>query len=98
MIFSMQLLLEKAYAKLHGCYESLSGGHVEDGLKDLVDMAVVKVQTGRTTVRVSLDMCRICQGLQCRGGRVLKRSLQGLVVQTTRTTVRGVSPSKMETR
>ena len=39
------MLLEKAYAKLHGCYESLIRGQVEYALRDL---------TGGTVQRISL--------------------------------------------
>jgi hypothetical protein len=28
-------LIEKAYAKLHGSYQSLNGGQIEDALRDL---------------------------------------------------------------
>lgn len=37
------MLLEKAYAKLHGCYEALLHGLVEKCLQDLTANAYVKV-------------------------------------------------------
>jgi hypothetical protein len=37
------MLLEKAYAKLHGCYESLLHGLLEKCLQDLTACAHVKV-------------------------------------------------------
>ena len=33
-------LAEKAYAKLHGCYQSLNGGHVEEAIFDLTGQVV----------------------------------------------------------
>jgi len=44
------MLLEKAYAKLHGCYEALQFGFVEDGLRDLTDGAVLKIELANTHV------------------------------------------------
>lgn len=37
------MLLEKGYAKLHGCYEALLHGMVEKCLQDLTSNAHVKV-------------------------------------------------------
>jgi hypothetical protein len=36
-------LIEKAYAKLHGCYESLNGGLLDDGLVDLTGLVAEKI-------------------------------------------------------
>jgi hypothetical protein len=40
------MLVEKAYAKLHGCYENLRGGSIDHGLRDL---------TGGATCKFKLD-------------------------------------------
>jgi len=37
-------LIEKAYAKLHGCYESLISGYIDDGLTDLTGFVAEKIQ------------------------------------------------------
>eukprot|EP00347_Sterkiella_histriomuscorum_P015188 403357982 len=37
-------LIEKAYAKLHGCYEALISGFIDDGLCELTGLASEKVQ------------------------------------------------------
>ncbi|KAJ8611383.1 hypothetical protein CTAYLR_006499 [Chrysophaeum taylorii] len=34
------MVVEKAYAKLHGCYEAIAVGTLEDGLRDLTGLAV----------------------------------------------------------
>lgn len=36
-------LIEKAYAKLHGCYESLISGFVDDGLAELTGFVAEKL-------------------------------------------------------
>jgi len=41
--FTYAMLLEKAYSKLHGCYENLTGGKVEEALKDLTDTTVMAI-------------------------------------------------------
>ena len=36
-------LIEKAYAKLHGCYEALTSGYIDDGLTDLTGFVAEKL-------------------------------------------------------
>lgn len=36
-------LIEKAYAKLHGCYQSLISGYIDDGLSDLTGFVAEKL-------------------------------------------------------
>lgn len=36
-------LVEKAYAKLHGCYQTLISGFIDDGLADLTAMVCEKL-------------------------------------------------------
>jgi calpain, invertebrate len=36
-------LIEKAYAKLHGCYEALVSGYIDDGLTDLTGFVAEKL-------------------------------------------------------
>lgn len=37
-------MIEKAYAKLHGCYEALNGGLIDDGLVDLTGLVAEKIK------------------------------------------------------
>jgi len=36
-------LIEKAYAKIHNCYEALIGGFIDDGLTDMTAYAQTKI-------------------------------------------------------
>lgn len=38
-------LIEKAYAKLHGCYQTLISGFIDDGLADMTSMVCEKRHT-----------------------------------------------------
>jgi calpain len=38
-------LIEKAYAKLHGCYETLISGFIDDALTDLTGLVAEKINT-----------------------------------------------------
>jgi hypothetical protein len=44
---SFVMLVEKAYAKLHGCYEALSGGFTDDALEDLIGYPVTRVSLAK---------------------------------------------------
>ena len=37
-------LIEKAYAKLHGCYEALISGFIDDALNDMTGLVAEKIQ------------------------------------------------------
>jgi len=37
-------LIEKAYAKLHGCYETLVSGFIDDALTDMSGLVAEKIQ------------------------------------------------------
>lgn len=37
-------LIEKAYAKLHGCYETLVSGFLDDALNDLTGLVAEKIR------------------------------------------------------
>lgn len=38
-------LIEKAYAKLHGCYEALISGFIDDALTDMTGLVAEKIKT-----------------------------------------------------
>src|SRR5690606_21933707 len=42
-------LIEKAYAKLHGSYEALVSGFIDDGLVDLTGLVARKIVIGEET-------------------------------------------------
>ncbi len=48
-------LLEKAYAKLHGGYDSLTAGSVGDALVDLTGAAVTKLNLSDPVTRTAAD-------------------------------------------
>ncbi len=37
-------IIEKAYAKIHNCYESLISGFIDDGLTDMTGLASEKIK------------------------------------------------------
>ncbi len=37
-------LIEKAYAKIHGCYEALISGFIDDALTDMTGLVAEKIQ------------------------------------------------------
>jgi hypothetical protein len=47
-------LFEKAYAKLHGCYENLNKGYVAYGLKDLTAGAPQTIAMADDTTKTKL--------------------------------------------
>jgi hypothetical protein len=42
-------LLEKAFAKLHGCYIALEGGLIDDGLVDMTGLVANKLKVQAET-------------------------------------------------
>ena len=48
-------LIEKAYAKLHGCYQTLISGFIDDGLADLTAMVCEKRQIHNRQGEFNLD-------------------------------------------
>ncbi len=46
------MLMEKAYAKLHGCYENLKSGFIDYGLRDLTSGTCAKLKWTDKTVAV----------------------------------------------
>jgi hypothetical protein len=53
------MLMEKAYAKLHGCYENLVSGYIDYGLRDLTGGATMKLKFGNKNVKKMLNDGRL---------------------------------------
>jgi hypothetical protein len=45
------MVMEKAYAKLHGCYENLVSGYIDFGLRDLTGAATMKMKFSNKNVK-----------------------------------------------
>merc|ERR1719183_3442836 len=50
------MLMEKAYAKLHGCFENLTSGWVDYGLRDLTGGAPMKIKFSDKKFRKMLQI------------------------------------------
>ncbi|KAK2158396.1 hypothetical protein LSH36_171g05014 [Paralvinella palmiformis] len=77
-------LLEKAYAKLHGCYESLEGGWMEDGLVDFSGGIGHRIDLDKTRNKLPKDFFDTMLHFQN------KNSMMGSCIFSTRNTMENV--------
>lgn len=56
------MILEKAYAKLHGCYDNLKTGYIDYGLRDLTGGACIKFKWTDKPTAVCGAACVCCTG------------------------------------